>query len=230
MIPDTSGQGSMNRKQPWCMSIAGKENSMQLSMQICLSLQCEKRNLGLSPHRKPFSWTEWDAGSHDWHRIRENFAPSFFFVRLNPSQFYNKLFTLTLKVGRISPSESNVFSRYHLQGACLYWDRDVVQNSSLLIILTLQRHFMPLSNVSGFGEATRGLQRESQVSYAALDRSNRCGCALELANWFRDSREIMKINEHEEALGWLSVMQSRMRSLSVGFRWCWTKTKVNKAV
>ena len=152
----------MNRKQLWCMSVAGKENSI---MQICLSFQCEQRNLGLSPHHKPFSRTEWDAGSHDWHRIRENFALSFFFVRLDPSQFYNKLFTLTLKVGRISPSESNVFSRYHIQGVCLYWDRDVVQNSSLLIILTLQRHFMLLSNaaaLSGFGEATRGLQRESQ--------------------------------------------------------------------
>ena len=49
-------------------------------------------------------------------------------------------------------------------------------------------------------EDLRGSHREFKVGYA-LDRSNRCGSTLELANWFRDSREIMKINEHEEVLG-----------------------------
>ena len=217
------------------MHVGRRKGEQYASMQICLLFQCEQKNLGLSPHHKPFS----RSGMLDLtirHRIMENFAMSFFSVRLNPSQTYNKLFTLTLKVGRISLSESDVFSRYHTQRACLYWDRDVVQNSSFLIILTLQRHSCRFQTQQHWADLAwrredfRGSHREVKVSFAALDRSNRCRCALEFVNWFRDSREIMKINEHEEALGWLSVMQSRMRSLSVDFRWCWTKTKVNKAV
>ena len=88
-------------------------------MQVCKFACHSNVSRGIWVYPPPQTiFPEWDAGSHDRHSIRENFALSVFFVRLKPSQFYDKLFTLTLKVGRISPSESDVFSS--IQRACLY--------------------------------------------------------------------------------------------------------------